>query len=93
MSSKFEDVQYMKFDSEGNLYLYEPGAGMSGEVRRVIKFGSDNIVYADEDVTGSVGKNESSSGRFKTLSADRVHRVIPSKSNAITKYTDGKVRY
>ena len=37
----------MRFDSQGNLCLYEPGAGMSGEPRRVIEFGSEEVVYAD----------------------------------------------
>ena len=38
----------MQFDSQGNLYLYEPGAGFSGRARRVIQMGSpDQVVYAD----------------------------------------------
>ena len=46
----------MRFDSQGNLYLYEPGAGMSGEPKRVIEYGSDEIIYADGDVTSDVVK-------------------------------------
>ena len=30
-----EDVQYFQFDSDGNMYIYEPGAGCSGIPRRV----------------------------------------------------------
>ena len=30
-----EDVQYFQFDSDGNMYVFEPGAGMSGECVRV----------------------------------------------------------
>ena len=48
-STKSEDVQYMKFDSEGNLYLYEPGAGISGESRHVISLGSDEIIYQSDE--------------------------------------------
>ena len=30
-----EDVQYLQFDAEGNMYIYEAGAGCSGVPRRV----------------------------------------------------------
>ena len=40
----------MKFYSEGNLYLYEPGTGISGEPHRVIEFGSDEIIYDCQEI-------------------------------------------
>ena len=30
-----EDVQYFKFDSECNMFVYEPGAGFSGDCHLV----------------------------------------------------------
>ena len=42
----------MRFDCDGNLYLYELGAGISGEARRVIQYGSDEIIYADKPIEG-----------------------------------------
>ena len=30
-----EDVQYFKFDSEGNMFVYEPGARFSGDCHLV----------------------------------------------------------
>ena len=40
----------MKFYSEGNLYLHEPGTGISGEPHRVIEFGSDEIIYDCKEI-------------------------------------------
>ena len=33
--AKPEDVQYFQFDSEGNMFIFEPGAGCTGNVRKV----------------------------------------------------------
>ena len=33
--AKPEDVQYFQFDSNGNMYVFEPGAGCSGLARKV----------------------------------------------------------
>ena len=30
LENSSESVQFMQFDAEGNLYIYEPGAGCSG---------------------------------------------------------------
>ena len=30
-----EDVQYFQFDQEGNMFIYEPGAGCTGVPRKV----------------------------------------------------------
>ena len=52
----------MRFDSQGNLYLYKPGAGMSGAPRRVIEFGSNEVVYTDEGDSGKLVQKKSVMG-------------------------------
>ena len=90
--AKSEDVQYMRFDKFGNLYLYEPGAGMSGEPKRVIEFGSDEIVYANGGVESNLKQSESVYNKFGSLPSSNVHRIIPCKADVITKVADNKIR-
>ena len=82
----------MKFDEKGNLYLYEPGAGMSGIPKRVIEFGSDEVVYAEdcgkEDIMYESAKFE----KFKSVPAAKVHRIVSSSNNVITEVGDGRKR-
>ena len=33
--AKSEDVQYFQFDQEGNMYIFEGGAGCTGKARKV----------------------------------------------------------
>ena len=86
---KSEDVQYMRFDSCGNLYLYEPGAGMSGEAKRVIEFGSDEVIYADCEV------KTKSETPVKSICQTKVHRLVPHNGDAavITQVADSQPRY
>ena len=79
----------MRFDSCGNLYLYERGAGMSGTPKRVIDYASDEIIYAD----GEIDKREMSNVKFDNVHASKVHRMIPRKGGAITNISDGKTKY
>ena len=88
-----EDVQYMRFDSCGNLYLYEPGAGMSGIPRKVIELGSDEVIYDDTKPFVEGGKKNNGFGKFKGLASDQIHRVVPSRGVAVTNISDGKTRY
>ena len=83
----------MRFDSQGNLYLYEPGAGMSGEPKRVIEYGSDEVIYADGNVTSKSDEKKSAYNKFQTLSASLVHHVLPKKRHVITNFVDGKARH
>ena len=69
--AKPEDVQYMKFDSQGNLYLYEPGSGISGVPRKVIEFGSDEIVY---DLNENNTKEQD-----KKVKVESVNRLVPKR--------------
>ena len=94
LTVKSEDVQYMKFDHEGNLYLYEPSAGMSGEPKRVIEFGSDEVVYAG-DYNSQTDESDKSGtfDKFQTLSAAKVHHIVPSKKPVIMNVSDGNRRY
>ena len=76
--TKPEDVQYMKFDSEGNLYLYEPGAGISGEPHRVIEFGSDEIIYDCKEIVKKEEENKP-----KVLKVELFNRVVPLKGSSV----------
>ena len=80
-----EDVQYMKFDEKGNLYLYEPGAGMSGEPKRVIEFGSDEVIYAKSE-------NNKDFSRAGLIDYSKVHRMIPSRGAVVMNACDRKLR-
>ena len=71
MIAKPEDVQYMKFDSQGNLYLYEPGSGISGVPHKVIEFGSDEIVY---DLNENNTKEQD-----KKVKVESVNRLVPKR--------------
>ena len=82
----------MKFDSDGNLFLFEPGAGMSGTPRRVIEFGSDEVIYADEENTSDFVTTSNGHSKFPTLASTKVHRLVPSKGHAITRVCDVKSR-
>ena len=95
LTVKSEDVQYMKFDHEGNLYLYEPGSGMSGVPKRVIEFGSDEVVYAGDYNNSQTDESDKSGmfDKFQTLSAAKVYHIVPSKKPVITNVSDGNRRY
>ena len=77
---KSEDVQYMKFDKDGNLFLYEPGGGMSGVPKRVIEFGSDEIIYEESGYS-----DDKKFEKFHSVSAAKVHRIIPNKESVVTR--------
>ena len=88
MKAKSEDVQYMRSDSQGNLYLYDAGAGMSGIPRRVIQMVSDEVIYgdnvqlSDEDVAKEM---DSAERKFNRLASSLVHRLVPSNGDSIVK--------
>ena len=48
-----EDVQYFQFDKEGNMYIFEPGAGCTG-VPRMVQPGEELHLSSSSDVTFSV---------------------------------------
>ena len=87
---KAKDVQYMKFDEKGNLYLYEPGSGMSGIPRRVIAFGSDEVIYAENCLESS---NSNNLDKFNSVPSCAVHCLVPSKGASVTNFVDGKSRF
>ena len=71
----------MKFDSEGNLYLYEPGAGVSGQPRRVLSFGSDEIIYYSDQ---NVKKEENE--KLNVVDVASVNRLVPKKAASAMRY-------
>ena len=68
----------MKFDSESNLYLYEPDAGISGEPRRVTEFGSDEIIYDYKEIVKKEEENKP-----KVLKVELVNHVMPLKGASV----------
>ena len=42
-----ESVQYFQFDKEGNMYVFAPGAGFSGE-SKIVRPGDD--IFVDESM-------------------------------------------
>ena len=86
-------MQYMKFDKNGNLFLYEPGAGMSGQRKRVIEYGSDDVLYADGTSNKDLEDKKPWNNKFQRMSHDLIHCIIPTKQSVITNATDGKARY
>ena len=54
-----EPVQYFKFDQDGNMYMYEPGAGFSGEAK-LVQPGDELFTVDCEYLSGDV-KSESHS--------------------------------
>ena len=52
-----ESVQYFQFDKDGNMFVFAPGAGCSGEAALVQPgdelFGYDNITIKDENCVAS----------------------------------------
>ena len=83
----------MKFDSKGNLFLYEPGAGMSGNPRRVIQLGSDEVIYDDSGISGDLAHNVTTGNKLKTLPSAQIHCLVPSRQAVIMNVADGKLRY
>ena len=50
--AKFEDVQYFQFDSDGNMYVYEGGAGCTGHVRKVEP--GDELIWKDYNTSDAM---------------------------------------
>ena len=86
----------MQFDSEGNLYIYEPGAGCSGRPRKIPQgFSSDDLefdVSSDSSleskevaeitkVEGNTVKVENPL-KFRKIAPTVMHRVIPQKAKS-----------
>ena len=73
-----ESVQYFQFDKEGNLYVYQPGAGCSGPRVRV------EPGFEIKDVTQISGLNESSiQDEREVLKTQVSEQVSLSSSNVI----------
>ena len=84
-----ESVQYFQFDSEGNLYVFEPGAGSTGpcvkvepgfemgDVSQASILGSDSSQRSEfSEVTSSVVKSEISSCVSKASDSKRYESFI-----------------
>ena len=75
LENSSESVQFMQFDAEGNLYVYEPGAGCSGVPCKIPQGFSQEDLKSPGEVT-SVTKIEDSSTFGNVISND-VHCLVP----------------
>ena len=68
---------------------------MSGVPKRVIEFGSDEVVYAGDYNNSQTDESDKSGmfDKFQTLSAAKVHHIVPSKKPVIMNVSDGNRRY
>ena len=54
MEQKSQSVQFMQFDKEGNLFVFEPGAGCSGIARKIPQgFSQEDLEFTNEDLYAS----------------------------------------
>ena len=86
--AKPEDVQYFQFDSDGNMYVYEPGAGCTGAVRKVAP--GDELDLLSNDNNNSTQKYDLiPPSNVTTLTVSDVHHdssvVSDSKCRKISK--------
>ena len=70
----------MKFGSKGNLYLYEPGAGISGEPHRVIELGSDEVIYENKENVQEIVESKPNVAKVESM-----HRIVPKKAASVTR--------
>ena len=73
----------MRFDCDGNLFLYEPG--VSGEPRRVIEMGSDEVVYYDED-------KKITESKFDSVKIPPAYQLVPQKGRSVVTETKSDLR-
>ena len=71
-----ESVQFMQFDKEGNLYVYEPGAGCSG-VPRKIEQGFTEEQLSLTSSTCYETQISQSWEKFPKLEPENVHKLVP----------------
>ena len=63
-----KSVQFMQFDSDGNLYIYEPGAGCSGIPRKFPQgFTQDDLSFT---------KSGNDWNKFSTVGAMNIHKIV-----------------
>ena len=83
-SDRHEDVvQFMQFDSDGNLFIFEPGAGCTGTPRMIKQgFSQEDLLFSSgkngQDITEHVPNDVSNmiSKDVKSL-ALKTHRLVP----------------
>ena len=80
------------------LYLYEPGAGCSGVPKRVVKYGSDEILYFDSDYnlmssssSGSEFGHDVPKKEVSKLQVSMINCVKPEIGKSVIK-SDGSLR-
>ena len=67
-----DSVQSMQFDSDGNLFIYEPGAGCSGIAQKIPQgFTQDDLSF-----TGS-SKSTDSWSKFASVPKVDIHKITP----------------
>ena len=76
-----ESFQFMQFDVNGNLFVYEPGAGCSSTPHKI----EQGFSQEDLEISFS-GKEENCSGlkldKFPTLAVNDFHKIVPKNGMA-----------
>ena len=73
MEKSSEVVQFMQFDCEGNLFVFEPGCGCSGVPRKVSQGSTQQEMLSVFD-----DKNDSKSKEIVKLGQENVYKLKPS---------------
>ena len=74
-----ESVQFMQFESEGNLYVYPPGPGCSGIPCKIPQgFSQEDLDDDNLDVSQHCTEVDGKDyGGINMLKASNLHRIVP----------------
>ena len=79
VSNHCESVQFMQFDVERNLFIYEPGAGCSRTPRKITQgFSEEDLKFCNQIPSAGCSQQVTSLGNMfgESLASD-IHRFVP----------------
>ena len=65
-----ESVQFMQFDSEGNLFIYEPGAGCLGFAHKIPQG------FTQDDLQFTQSSKSSEWNKFVSVPNKDIHKIV-----------------
>lgn len=65
-----ESIQFMQFDSEGNLLIYEPGAGCSGVAHKIPQG------FTQDDLQFTQSSKSSKCNKFVSVPNKDIHKIV-----------------
>ena len=69
-----ESIQFMQFDSEGNLLIYEPGAGCSGVAHKIPQG------FTQDDLQFTQSSKSSKCNKFVSVPNKDIHKIVTTSS-------------